>query len=320
MELLNQYVNGNYKVWLYDDGTKVRQVPDEGCKPSFPENIDIKITNQCNLGCSFCHEGSIPNGDHCVFDMDFLWSLKPGTELAIGGGNPFAHPQLREFLYFCKGNGIIANVTMNQAHFDRYDYDESDYSHEALYYLRHGFINGLGISVNGDIEKIDERILHYERSDYLSDEELISIKSRIVLHVINGVHKVDEILKLKDCGYKMLILGYKDLRRGCDYRASHDEEIKKNQEEMNRRLPELIEGFDVVSFDNLALEQLDVKRLLSPEEYEQFYMGDDGTFTMYIDAVKREFASSSTSSKRYDLMGTIEEMFEVVRKEKEVKK
>ena len=44
-------------------------------------------------------------------------------------------------------------------------------------------------------------------------------------------------------------------------------------------------------------------------------MGDDGDFTMYIDLVKGEFAKNSTSLKRYKLLNTIEEMFEVVKSE-----
>ena len=42
-------------------------------------------------------------------------------------------------------------------------------------------------------------------------------------------------------------------------------------------------------------------------------MGDDGQFTMYIDAVKREFAKSSTSTERWPITGDIAEMFGVVK-------
>ena len=42
-------------------------------------------------------------------------------------------------------------------------------------------------------------------------------------------------------------------------------------------------------------------------------MGDDGQNTMYVDLVEREFAVSSTSSIRYPLMESIEDMFEKVR-------
>ena len=75
------------------------------------------------------------------------------------------------------------------------------------------------------------------------------------------------------------------------------------------------EWFRVVSFDNLAIRQLDVQRLMAPHEWDRFYMGDDGGFTMYVDAVNRAFAISSVSDRRYILRDDIREMFEIVRKE-----
>ena len=69
----------------------------------------------------------------------------------------------------------------------------------------------------------------------------------------------------------------------------------------------------MVSFDNLALKQLPVREQMSDEDWEKFYMGDDGQFTMYIDAVKREFAKNSTSTERWPITGDIAEMFGVVK-------
>ena len=75
----------------------------------------------------------------------------------------------------------------------------------------------------------------------------------------------------------------------------------------------MLKHFKVVSFDNLALKQLECKRLLSDEEWEQFYMGDDGSMTMYIDCVKEKFAKSSTSVERYNLLDNIKDMFNEIR-------
>lgn len=73
----------------------------------------------------------------------------------------------------------------------------------------------------------------------------------------------------------------------------------------------------LVSFDNLALEQLAVKSLLSKEEWEQFYAGDDGSHTFYIDMVERKFAKSSTApfDRRYDLLNNVDEMFRRIQDE-----
>ncbi len=81
----------------------------------------------------------------------------------------------------------------------------------------------------------------------------------------------------------------------------------------------MIGQFKVVSFDNLAIEQLEVKNLLSKEEWDEFYAGDDGTHTYYIDMVERKFARSSTADfdKRYDLMDSVDDMFQKILSEKQ---
>ncbi len=81
----------------------------------------------------------------------------------------------------------------------------------------------------------------------------------------------------------------------------------------------MINQFKVVSFDNLAIEQLGVKNLLSKEEWDTFYAGDDGTYTYYIDMVERKFARSSTADfdKRYDLMDSVDDMFRKILSEEQ---
>ena len=56
-----------------------------------------------------------------------------------------------------------------------------------------------------------------------------------------------------------------------------------------------------MSFDNLAVQQLDVSRLVSAETWREQYMGDDGSFTMYVDAVNREYAVCSVSEERHPI-------------------
>ena len=79
---------------------------------------------------------------------------------------------------------------------------------------------------------------------------------------------------------------------------------------------QIFQKFKCVSFDNLAIEQLDVKRLMSEDEWQTFYMGDDGSFTFYIDMVEGTFGKNSLTPKNKRIpIGekTINEMFELVR-------
>ena len=73
-----------------------------------------------NILVSNCHENSTLYGKHGnLFDHKWLDTLHPYCELAIGGGNPLAHPQLEEFLLICKEKKAIPSMTVNQIHFEK---------------------------------------------------------------------------------------------------------------------------------------------------------------------------------------------------------
>lgn len=317
MKLLHEYKNGNYNVKIYEDGTKVRETEDDEFISEFPENIDIKISNKCDLMCPFCHENSTPDGDNAKFDQEFLWSLREGTELAIGGGNVFENEQLIDFLGFCKRRGVIANLTINQSHAFRIstwgDGEEYIYSKlEGLY--DRGLLNGVGISYNGDYESLNKFYSWAnEPQEYSYSKEPKLNTDNFVIHVINGVHSFDDIMKIADKNRKILILGYKDVRRGIEFRATNDMKIIENQKSIYDNIHKILNAFKVVSFDNLAIEQLEMKRCMTTEQWDEFYMGKDASHTMYIDLVKEEFSMNScTTNKRHKLLPTIDEMFKVV--------
>jgi len=292
-ELLGQYVNGNYKVSIFSDGTKIRENDLTFFKPEFPENIDIKITDYCDAGCPFCHENSTKQGLHGGISREvlpFIYSLRPYTELAIGGGNPLSHPELIDFLVRLNNKSIISNLTVNQIHFERNNQFVAELIKKELIY-------GLGVSMIKATNTFCNLIIEYPNT---------------VIHVINGVVKEEDLEKLYDKNLKLLILGYKYLRRGENY---YSEQVEINKKKLYNLLPSMLKKFAVVSFDNLALEQLNVKRLVSKGYWNQFYMGDDGSFTMYVDVVKGEFAKSSTSKTRYPLTSSIDRMFNTILEE-----
>lgn len=293
----NIYKNGNYLVTIYEDGTKVRTSPDDEFIPSFAENCDCKITDRCRQGCPFCYEGCTKNGKHGkLFDYPFIETLHPYTELAING-NDLDHPDIEKFLEFLKTKKVFANITVNQSQFHE-NYEKIKEWQEK------GFVHGIGVSLKSGY------------ASYGLIENMKSLKNT-VLHTIVGVLTEGDINVLKDKGVKLLLLGYKDLRRGVDYHSSNDESIETNRKYVYDHLEEMTKWFSVVSFDNLAIEQLDVRRIMSDEEWEEFYMGDDGNYTFYIDLVKGEFAKNSISQERYPIGNlTIDEMFNKIKNEK----
>jgi len=274
-DILVKYKNGNTDVTILKDGTKIREFEDFP-QIEHPESLDVKITNYCDLGCSYCHENSTTNGKHADLDMLFktITYLPAGVELAIGGGNPLSHPNLLSFLNQAKDKGWICNMTVNQSHLLPYNKLINNLIDSEL-------ITGLGISIiNTNFDIISE---------------LMQKTNNIVFHVISGVNNVKVISELIKLGNycKVLILGYKTFGRGIKYKSKA---VEMNMKQWSMFLPNYFNKC-TLSFDNLAIEQLKLKRFFSDKAWSTFYMGDDFTFTMYIDAVKQEFAPTSRSGK-----------------------
>lgn len=293
MKLLGIYKNGNFVTKIFSNGTKVRETKEDEFVADFAENMDIKISNYCDMGCQFCHEGSTKAGKHGdILNEKFIDTLHPYQEVALGGGDATSHPDLIPFLQKLKDRKVIANMTVNQRHFEQKQDLIRKLVDEKLIY-------GIGVSL---VNPTDEFI------------SLVQQYPNAVIHVINGVLKPSDIEALSDKNLKILILGYKQLRRGYDWYTEDHENIMVKQMWLKEDLAEIINHFEVVSFDNLAIEQLDVRRLMSEEEWDEFYMGDDGSMTFYIDMVERKFARSSTASfdKRYNLLDSVDDMFRKV--------
>ena len=295
MKRFARYQNGNYTVTMdTHTGTKIRENDLDFFRADFPESMDIKITNCCDMGCPMCHENSTKYGLHGdIMFPSFIDKLHPYTELAIGGGNPLEHPDLVPFLEKCKRLNLIPSMTVNQLHFMRNLDSLKDLVNRKLIY-------GLGIS------------LVTATNDFIVAAKQFP---NAVIHVINGIVTPLQLELLADEGLKILILGYKQFRRGKTMYEAQSDVIEEVKSSLYDILPTIIseEWFKVVSFDNLAIKQLDAQRLMSNEDWEQFYMGDDGSATMYVDMVNREFAKSSTSTERYALEDDIVTMFERIR-------
>ena len=282
---IRTYKNGDVGVIIKGDGTKIRVA--EG-PPELPESIDLKITDYCDAGCSYCHESSTTRGKHADTDfiIEIIDQMIPGTELAIGGGNPLSHPDLNEILRYAAANDIIPNLTINEKHLD-------EAIEKKVYYWEGGI--GISISTNPNIDKI---------------KKLTRQKDHIVFHLIHMVHNkaLCYLLAKKFELPKILILGYKNFGFG----VKHGKDIDLNSYHANQLScgsafkNEFLRRATNISFDNLALEQLKVKEyatdpeygFMSLDEWNKRYMGDDGSYTMYIDAVKEQYAVSSTSPRK----------------------
>lgn len=295
MKILGSYKNNDYTCTMFSDGTKIRWNDKDSFNPIKPESIDLKITNMCNMECGMCHENSTPDGKHGdILNLPFIDTMFPYSEIAIGGGNPLTHPDLIKFLERLKERKIIASMTVNQVHFMHNIDLLKELTDKKLIY-------GLGISYIGGCHK--------------NCIDAIKQFPNAVVHVINGIVHMDGLEALAHNDLKMLILGYKEFRRGKTLYDECGSQINYLKAQFYDLLPKMVDDgwFKCISFDNLAIKQLEPNRLMSEEDYASFYMGDDGSFTMYVDAVNRQFAKSSVSTERYDLMNDIADMFKVIK-------
>lgn len=292
--ILFNYKNGNADVVIYSDGTREITTEDDEFVFDVPMNSDIKITNQCFKGCSMCHENSIPTGKHAPLEnFEFLKSWGEGKECAFGGGMVTLYPHLTELLEMTKSCGLIANATFHQDELvDNFELIKS--------YQEKGLLHGIGVSYSHESDELIECVKQLDN---------------VVFHVIAGLTTYKEFSYLfKNFRKpKILILGYKHFRRGNDLYDKVGSYIEKNIKDLATNMHWIFNHFYVVSFDNLALSQLNIKDLLTEDEWSLFYQGDEGSSNLYIDAVEGQFACNSTSTERYPLKTDMKEMFDFIK-------
>ena len=290
-----QFINGNgYCEINKKNGTLITTVlTDEEFKPEFPLNIDCGISMRCDNGCSFCYLGCSPKGKEAnirkyIEDKNsWLYTLHPGTEIALNGNSPL-HKDLGLLLEFLKERDIIANLTVRE---------NTLYENQGLLekWLKEGLIHGIGISPS---------TYSFELIDFCKEYP------SAVIHTIAGITTKEEYDLLKDKGLKILILGYKDCGRGLSYEEEYIQKIEQNIKDLKNELQDYTKHFKVVSFDNKALEQLDVKKLLTEKEWSRCFRGEEGNHTFYIDLVNETYALNSMTprSEQKPLLNDVREM------------
>lgn len=295
--LIADYFNGNAHVKLYEDGTRIIETEDDEFRLNYPLNMDVTITHRCDHGCKFCYLNCTSDGKHAdILKPSFLDTLHAGTELAINL-NDLSHPQLSKFLVRMRDKGVFVNGTINQDHFMKY--------YKVLEGLcKSKCLWGLGISLTKATPEFVQLAKRF---------------SNAVIHVINGILQPKDIEVLRDNGLKLLVLGYKNVGRGEEYEVDNEITIRMRQRYLYDMLPSMINHFDVISFDNLAIQQLDAKRLVNSEQWSELFQGEEGTSTFAVDMVKGVFSLNSMvvdPSRLYPIMDDVESMWQVIQDER----
>lgn len=316
---LASYKNGNYNVVLLSDGTKIRYGEDGiEFNAEFPESVDLNITDWCDIGCPFCYRGCTKEGKHFRFDEKYLDSLdfKPGMEIALGGGSPIKHPDLDKFCEYFTKRGCIPNITVHWSSMQMVKGGDLEHLQRLQ---RDGLLHGIGVSVTS-----------YDASTMRAMKYFLK---NAVAHVIAGIADTNDVYRWYKTGIPVLVLGYKDMGRGkIDYPEDGVDiwnEIYHLRDFVHGLIENNIPDFEsiygpvqesvkpIISFDNLALKQMELREVLPKEKWEELYMGDDGldgnltSASMYMDLVSKTYSRNSIEGKPFPIENgqTILQMF-----------
>lgn len=298
MNSLVQYTNGNATISLYADGTRIIESADDKLNLEYPLNIDIRISNRCVFGlnsktnsaiCSFCHESATTDGQTLNRQrlnnlIGVLKELPRGVEIALGINGLDEFDLIEEFLTFCQTHGLIVNITVNQGIVRKIESVIAEWINSSK-------ICGLGISYRSGMRSLEGlQLLVYKNT---------------VIHCIAGIDTIDEVIELSHIGVKkILVLGEKNF----GFNFGKVKLTTQKHRDWYAKLPHIFNHFDIVSFDNLALEQLKVKRCV--KDWNTFYQHE---YSFYINAVDGYFAPSSRSDDKIQFANTnIKEYFQSI--------
>lgn len=248
----------------------------EPFKAMSPHLIDIKITDYCARGCDFCYQGSTPKGKHAPFERikSLILGLAQASddrpfEIALGGGEPTAHPQFADILRLCREQDIVPNFTTNA----------------PSWYRDAGIREAVIDCVGGYARSVTNRCeIEYELKCY-DAMRLLTTKDRIPelnFHYILDAFDLEtfkEVLKHVSF-HPLILLGYKTQGRAAARRPH-----------VNTGWPYLT-GDRRIGIDTLLANQY-ADELKAFGVSDKLYYTEEGKHSLYIDAVAETFGKSS---------------------------
>lgn len=244
--------------------------PEPRTRSRFPLTVDIKITDKCPYGCTFCYQGSTNEGLHASLDRISLiaYELSQGGcfEVALGGGEPTLHPEFDAILEIFSRFGIIPNFTTKNWKVLE--------DHKLPYNQRKGYkVGSYAFSINGLVEL---------KKVIVSLENLPSYYKQPVIHYVMGstdIGEFKEVIKtfIGSPLNKITLLGYKPTQRGAIFKPHPYGEWL-----------EIINSFDNLNGKTIAIDTAlaaQSKEVLEVNVSPILYSSKEGFESMYIDAV-----------------------------------
>lgn len=283
-ESVTAFRNGD--VWTLfrpSDGTKIHLTFQEaavknGLESSYqaelPQLIDLKINDNCSIGCKFCYQNSTPEGAYASPSRISQWlrtfSGEPILEFAIGGGEPTEHPHFLEILQECSQVvESVAFTTKSTAWMD-----SPDFVSEVVKHSR-----GLGYSVSSakEMKAVREKMKGNFPHGFSVTWHVVpdTMAYKVFQDILNGVR----------WGETVLLLGYKSVGRAEEKKKLVAGEYLKRFIAESSRSVKISVDTSFVQHHQDVLDELKVSSKL--------YYAQEGRFSMYYDAVEEKHGPSS---------------------------
>lgn len=306
---IGTYKNGNYTTTIYSDGSRDRVSEAEAFIPSFPESIELKITEE--------YEGEHPwfysklseeprNAKLMKGILDplnkYIKAIRPLTEVTILGGH-VDHPEILDLLVFLRQRRAQTKLIVGQEYF------VNNY-HRIYGWKERRLIKNLGII-----------LINSEDQEFLN--KLRDFPGATII-VTSGIFNGEDLDNLENSDISLLIQGYVSSENNKEYTEENSTDFEYNKSWLVSCIDkEVLKAVRKVSFDNLALLQLgidDGRFTDKDKDFTDLYFGEDGEFSLYIDMVNGEFSGSEYSKERYKIEEnmTPDQMFREIRKKRRI--
>lgn len=256
-----------------------------------PELVDIKLTDWCDLACKFCYQDSTKKGLHAPLSaikgiIDDL-AAAGVFEVALGGGEPMAHPNFGEILDYCKTKHIRPNFTTR-------NYKALTTPEFKTYAQKCGSV-GISIATPNDVADLMQ---------YHDQMTVYNCSLQVAMGAQSAEDFASMLALIDDANHfsGMILLGYKDTGRG--HRAKGNRWYG----------PDRVDGADPIEMYKAFLAarkakhqwgygmplSMDTEMVRSTEGLlakhgvnAKLYMKNEGRVSCYIDAVTMRIAPSS---------------------------
>lgn len=266
-----------YSLYDRESGHKVRMSFKDIEAPqssTWPELVDIKVTDFCDFGCSYCYQGSTTRGKHAntAYIKSVIDALAEAQvfEVAFGGGEPTDHPDFLEILQYTADKKITPNFTTRNV---KYLCD----NYAALASL----IGSVAISI--DTHEEGQKANASLAAAKPDDKANLSVIYQVVVGAVSTA-ELDKMYGDRAIGGRITLLGWKDNHRGatatkvdCDW-------------------PTVVKAHGVhkwgLRVDTAFVDEFKPTLVMMDADPVTIGAGE-GRFSCYVDAVAKKIAPSS---------------------------